>query len=415
VLGVAYLGIYFAVEDILDKVGEERVNTNTARYQSVSEAFGGIKEVKLRGKEEVFLEQYRVPSKRYARVQALYRIISKAPKYILEAIAFGGIILIAIYLIAARENFQQVIPMLGLYSFAGYRLMPALQKAFRGLTSARFNLAALMELRQDMERKEQSKINDVRSYEKKCEEVKLKKSIVLDGVCFAYPNAEEPAVENVSLEIPARSMVGFVGQTGSGKTTMVDLILGLFEPQEGRVVVDGVPIRKHNVDQWQENIGYVPQQIFLSDDTVARNIAFGVPEDEININAVKDAARRAHIYDFVEGQLPDQWDTMVGELGVKLSGGQRQRIGIARALYHQPPILVFDEATSALDQATEASVMEAIYELEEDHTLLLIAHRLITVRRADKIIMLEGGRKVGEGEYDELVQRHSKFRSMAFS
>jgi ATP-binding cassette subfamily C protein len=169
------------------------------------------------------------------------------------------------------------------------------------------------------------------------------------------------------------------------------------------------------VRRWQKSIGYVPQDIYLSDDTVARNIAFGVPPDEIDMAAVREAARRAHIRSFIEKELAEQWDTVVGERGVKLSGGQRQRIGIARALYHGPSVLVFDEATSALDQSTEASVMEAIYDLEEDHTILVIAHRLSTVKRADNIFMLESGEKVGEGSYDELLEGHSKFRSMALS
>ena len=175
------------------------------------------------------------------------------------------------------------------------------------------------------------------------------------------------------------------------------------------------PLQGDAIRNWQQNIGYVPQHIYLADDTVARNIAFGVSEDEIDLDAVRDAARRAHIADFIESDLPKQWETVVGERGVKLSGGQRQRIGIARALYHNPSVLVFDEATSALDQATETDVMEAIYELEGNHTILMIAHRLSTVQRADKIVMLERGRKVGEGTYDELAQRHAKFRSMALS
>jgi len=207
-----------------------------------------------------------------------------------------------------------------------------------------------------------------------------------------------------------------VGKTGSGKTTTVDLILGLLRPQNGVISVDGTALwNDGTIRQWQQNIGYVPQQIYLADDTVARNIAFGVPEEDIDMDAVRDAAHRAHIHDFVAKELPSQWQTIVGERGVKLSGGQRQRIGIARALYHRPSVLVFDEATSALDQATEASVMEAIYALEGNHTMLMIAHRLSTVKQADNIVMLEHGRKVGEGTYDELTHRHAKFQSMALS
>ncbi len=416
VLGVAYGGVYLVIRRRLDRRGEARVESNTKRYQFVGEAFGGIKEVKVRGKEDAFLDLYDDPSRRYALNQALFRVMKRAPRYIIEAVAFGGIILIAIYLIAVREGIQQVIPVLGLYAFAGYRLMPALQVAFHGLASARFNVAALNKLHQDLTRQidEASHAPGAADEESKAP-LMLHEKLELRNVSFTYPEAKQPAIEGLSLTIPAQTMTGFVGKTGSGKTTSVDLILGLLRPQKGTITVDEEPLQDENLRRWQQNIGYVPQHIYLSDDTVARNIAFGVSPDEIDMESVREAARRAHIYDFVEGELPETWQTVVGERGVKLSGGQRQRIGIARALYHNPSVLVFDEATSALDQFTEKSVMEAIYELEGEHTILLIAHRLSTVQRADNVFMLEDGRKVEEGTYDELMNEHAKFRSMALS
>ena len=415
ILGVAYTGMYVAVRNRLDRTGKERVASNTKRYQFVNEAFGGIKEVKLRGKEEAFLEQYDAPSKRYARVQANYRVIKQAPRYILEAVAFGGIILIAVYLIAVQDTIRQVIPMLGLYAFAGYRLMPALQQAFKGIASARFNTAALQALHRDLQQRARASVSTNGTKESTEAPLSLDDRLVLEDASFTYPGAKEPAIKGLTLNIPAHTTIGFVGKTGSGKTTTVDLILGLLRPQEGIIAVDGTPLRDETVRHWQQSIGYVPQQIYLADDTVARNIAFGVPEEEIDMEAVRDAARRAHIGSFVEEELPEQWETVVGERGVKLSGGQRQRIGIARALYHRPSVLVFDEATSALDQATEASVMQAIYELEDNHTMIMIAHRLSTVKRSDNIVMLEQGRKVGEGSYDELSHRSPIFKEMAFS
>ncbi|MCS3783575.1 ATP-binding cassette subfamily C protein [Salinibacter ruber] len=417
VLGCSYAAVYFLVRSRLDKYGEKRVEAETDRYQSVSEALGGIKEVKLRGKESTFLEQYIEPSELYARYQTRYQVIKKAPRYLLEGVAFGGIILIAVYLIAVRESIQQVIPMLGLYAFAGYRLMPALQQAFQGVASAHFNIAALKAIRRGMQDRlgSASQVRGNGRKEETSTPLTLENNVSIDGIYFTYPNADEPAIKNLSVEIPANTTLGFVGKTGSGKTTAVDIILGLLRPQRGEIRVDGTPVQDTVVGRWQQNVGYVPQQIYLSDDTVARNIAFGVPEDQIDIDVVKDAARRAHIFDFVNRDLPDKWNTFVGERGVKLSGGQRQRIGIARALYHNPSVLVFDEATSALDQATEASVMEAIYDLEGDHTMLMIAHRLSTVKRADNIVMLEKGRKVGEGAYEELRSKNKKFKSMVLS
>ncbi len=417
VLGGAYAAVHFTVRAWLDRAGAERVEANTARYQLVNEAFGGIKQVKLRGSEETLLEQFDPPSRRYARLQSHARVIRKTPRYVLEAVAFGGIILIAVYLIVVQDTIRQVIPMLGLYAFAGHRLMPALQKAFSGIASARYNSAALEALHRDLQQRAvggTGASSDERR-DPATSPLALDDRLVLDGVSFSYPDAETPAIKDLSLEIPSHTTVGFVGKTGSGKTTTVDLILGLLRPQEGTIAVDGTPLREGNIRRWQQNIGYVPQQTFLSDDTIARNIAFGVPQEEIDMEAVVDAARRAQIYEFVMHELPNRWETIVGERGVKLSGGQRQRVSIARALYHRPSVLVFDEATSALDQATEASVMQAIYELDGNHTMLVIAHRLSTVEKADNIIMLEQGRKVGEGRYEELAHEHAKFQSMAFS
>ncbi|MCS4188105.1 ABC transporter ATP-binding protein [Salinibacter ruber] len=416
VLGAAYGAIYLVVRSQLDERGEARVEANTKRYQFVGEAFGGIKEVKIQGKEEAFLNLYDDPSERYARNQALYRVIKKAPRYIIEMVAFGGIILIAVYLIAVRESLQQVIPVLGLYAFAGYRLLPALQEAFHGLASARFNIAALNKLHRDLKGLAEARSSASGGADgTAAPPLLLEEELALREVSYTYPDADRPAIKNLSLAIPARSMVGFVGKTGSGKTTAVDLALGLLRPQEGEITIDGTPLRANNLRRWQQTLGYVPQHIYLSDDTVARNIAFGVPRDQIDMETVREAARRAHILDYVEQDLPNRWETVVGERGVKLSGGQRQRIGIARALYHDPSVLVFDEATSALDQSTEAGVMEAIYDLEGEQTILIISHRLSTVQRADNIFMLEEGRKVGEGSYDALLEEHSKFRSMALS
>ena len=416
VLGAAYGAIYLVVRSQLDERGEARVEANTKRYQFVGEAFGGIKEVKIQGKEEAFLNLYDDPSERYARNQALYRVIKKAPRYIIEMVAFGGIILIAVYLIAVRESLQQVIPVLGLYAFAGYRLLPALQEAFHGLASARFNIAALNKLHRDLKGLVEARSSASGGADgTAAPPLLLEEELALREVSYTYPDADRPAIKNLSLAIPARSMVGFVGKTGSGKTTAVDLALGLLRPQEGEITIDGTPLRANNLRRWQQTLGYVPQHIYLSDDTVARNIAFGVPRDQIDMETVREAARRAHILDYVEQDLPNRWETVVGERGVKLSGGQRQRIGIARALYHDPSVLVFDEATSALDQSTEAGVMEAIYDLEGEQTILIISHRLSTVQRADNIFMLEEGRKVGEGSYDELLDQHAKFRSMALS
>jgi ATP-binding cassette subfamily C protein len=419
VLGGSYTLVYYMVRDWLDVAGTKRVNVNNKRYQYVDEAFRGIKQVKLRGKENVFVNQYSSPSEQYASVQAWYRVINRAPRYILEAIAFGGVIIIAVYLIAVRDDIRQVIPMLGLYAFAGYRLMPALQQAFMGITSTLYNVAALEAVHSELDRNKNNQRNSSdtsllseKVIENKERPLALNNRIVLNDICYTYPGSKKMAIQHLSLEIPAHTTTGFVGKTGSGKTTVVDIILGLLFPQQGTVVVDGTVVQDYHIRRWRQCIGYVPQKIYLSDSTIARNIAFGVPEDEIDMSAVEKAARSAQILEFIEKDLPCSWKTVVGEDGVKLSGGQRQRIGIARALYHQPTVLVFDEATSDLDQKTELDVMRSIYNLEEEHTIIIVAHRLSTVKDVDNVIMLKNGKKVGEGKYKELLQDSSEFRKM---
>ena len=238
------------------------------------------------------------------------------------------------------------------------------------------------------------------------------KSIALNNIEYNYPNSKHTTLKNINLIIPAFSKVGFVGPTGSGKTTAIDIILGLLDPSKGTLTVDGNIIKSHNKRSWQKNIGYVPQQIYLSDTTIAANIAFGVEKKEINYEAVKDAAKIANLNDFVINELPNHYDTVVGERGVRLSGGQRQRIGIARALYNKPQVLILDEATSALDKVTEAEVMEAMNNLSNKITIIIIAHRLSTVKNCDNIFLLGNGNLKDQGTYDDLVIKNDNFKKM---
>jgi ABC-type multidrug transport system fused ATPase/permease subunit len=241
----------------------------------------------------------------------------------------------------------------------------------------------------------------------------VEKSIELESIRFNYPNTETPAIHDLSLRIEAGTTVGLVGPTGCGKTTSVDILLGLLTPQRGRLLVDGDEITEENLRRWQVNLGYVPQQIYLSDSTLARNIAFGIPEHKIDLDAVERAARVANLHDFVVSELPEGYRTIVGERGVRLSGGQRQRVGIARAVYHNPAVLVLDEATSALDTVTETAVMDAIHNLAHEKTIIVIAHRITTVRECDNIYMLDKGRIVAEGTYDRLLKTSEHFRALA--
>jgi ABC-type multidrug transport system fused ATPase/permease subunit len=230
----------------------------------------------------------------------------------------------------------------------------------------------------------------------------------LKNIYYNYPNTSRTALKDVSFSIPAKTTVGLVGATGSGKTTTVDIILGLLEPQKGTLEVDGTVIKSQNSRSWQKSIGYVPQNIFLADDTVAANIAFGVDTKDINQDVVEKVAKIANLHNFVIEELNDQYQTTIGERGVRLSGGQRQRIGIARALYHNPQILILDEATSALDNQTEQAVMEAVNNLSKNVTIILIAHRLNTVKNCDIIYKLDKGRLIGKKTFDEIINENKK-------
>jgi len=304
-------------------------------------------------------------------------------------------------------DLDAALPIIALYAFAGYRLLPALQQIYGAISQLRFAGPAVDVLSADL-----SSLQGANAQLASLSQLMLNQSITLNHVSYRYPNSSKFALKNIDLTIPAQSMVGFVGPTGSGKTTIVDLILGLLEPQEGRLSIDDQYITAANCRQWQRSIGYVPQQIYLADDSVAANIAFGVSPKDIDQLAVERAAKIANLHEFVTKDLPHGYATTVGERGVRLSGGQRQRIGIARALYFNPQVLVMDEATSALDNLTERAFMEAVNHLRHDMTLILIAHRLSTVRQCDHIYFLEEGELKASGTYEELKANNSKFAAM---
>jgi ABC-type multidrug transport system fused ATPase/permease subunit len=406
ILGTAYGLIFKFNGKLLKRIGSERVAANEARFIALNEGFGAAKEVKVSNLEHVYLERFAVPAETYSRHLSTATIIANIPRFVLELIAFGGLLLVVLYLMAKSGDFASAIPVITLYAFAGYRLMPSLQQLYSSATQLRFAGSALdaliLELK-EMQPPEES------AHQR---EVILSDAIELTDVSYRYPTAEKAAIRDVSLSIPAKSKVGFVGPTGGGKTTSVDLILGLLKPSNGKLEVDGQVIGAENRRAWQSTIGYVPQQIYLVDDTIAANIAFGIPESEIDFEAVERVAKIADLHDFVCDKLPQKYLTKVGERGVRLSGGQRQRIGIARALYLKPQVLILDEATSALDNLTEQAVMEAVHALTDEITVIMIAHRLSTVRTCDTIFYLENGKLMDQGTFDELLATSAQFKAM---
>ncbi|PYF99444.1 ABC-type bacteriocin/lantibiotic exporter with double-glycine peptidase domain [Thioalkalivibrio sp. ALE21] len=417
VLGGAYGLIYWVLRRYIGRIGALRVKANQERFQIAQEALGGIKDVKVLGLENGYLRGFAGPASRFSRVQASNQIINQVPRFALEALVFGGMLVLLMVLLAAEGGeLANVLPLIALYAFAGTRLMPALQQVYGALAKLRFGQPALEALHRDLVETEQAGASATAKVRAETHEVlPLTESIAMDGIVYTYPQAEQPALNHLSLTIPARTTVGLVGSTGAGKTTAVDLILGLLEPQQGHLKIDGQPVSGEAVRAWQRNIGYVPQSIFLTDDTVAANIAFGVSPEQIDPAAVERAARIAELHNFVVSEMPQGYDTLVGERGVRLSGGQRQRIGIARALYHDPEVLVLDEATSALDNLTEKAVMDAVHNLGHRKTIIMIAHRLSTVRECDRIYVLNHGELEAQGTYDELVEGHEAFRAMAGS
>ena len=407
IMSIFYGLVYSFSRNFLTKIGKEVFEDNEKRFKILSEAFGASKEVKLGGLENVFINQFSKPTKNIALRSALITILSEIPRFTLEAVAFGGMLLITLYFITLSSDITNVIPIIALYAFAGYRLMPALQKIFVSLTSLRVVRPALDSL-----------YNDLTSLKfimpiKNNDHLKVNKKICLNNIHYNYPNASRAALKNISITIPANKTIGLVGATGSGKTTTVDILLGLLEAQKGSLEVDGKIIDNENRRAWQSSIGYVPQQIFLSDNTISENIAFGTDIKDIDQELVRRAAKIANLHNFIMNELPLNYQTTVGERGVRLSGGQRQRIGIARALYHKPKVLVLDEATSALDNLTEDAVMKAVHNFEKNITKIIIAHRLSTVRNCDKIFLFDNGEIKATGTFEELINISDDFRRSA--
>lgn len=414
ILGGVYLVIYGSIRRRLGHLGRQRADANRDRFVFSGDAFSSIKLIKLSGREHAFLRRYNGPSRRFASTQASIEVYSEISNHLVEVVIFGSVLLLTLSLMAVYGGAQsgalgEMLPLLGLYAIAAYRMKPAAHHVYKGVTRLRYSAAAVDRIYADL-KLGHGQAQILKNLPKPLEATG---EIVLDGVGYRYAKSAIPALSKIYLRIPVGSSVGIVGSTGAGKTTLVDVILGLLRPTEGFLRVDGQAITEENLRAWQRSLGYVPQQIVLTDNSIEENIAFGIPPDQIDHSQVVHCARLAHLHDWITRELPGQYATLVGEQGVRLSGGQRQRIGIARALYHNPSALVLDEATSALDSVTEQAVMDDLDSLARGRTLIMIAHRLSSVRRCDKIVLLDKGRIVAEGRFEELEQSNEQFRRMA--
>ncbi|ERS87963.1 ABC transporter ATP-binding protein [Halomonas sp. PBN3] len=414
IFSLAYALLFRTVRRRLMRNGKTISEVQRLRFKLMSEGFGGIKDALLLGRQQVFTERFDDASLRFAEAQGTNAAMSQAPRYAMELIAFGSVIFLILYLLAAHEgNLGTILPVLSVYALAGFKLLPAFQQVYTSLSQIRGNLAAFDALRDDLYASSRQPIRQPLTEQERTEQhLAPKHSIQLTDITFAYPGKQEPALNGLNLEIPANQVIGLVGASGSGKSTAIDLLLGLIEPQRGQVLIDGQPLTDDSRRAWQNTLGFVPQAIFLADSSIRENIAFGLPPELVDDHKVLQAASMAHL-DELLAELPDGLETRVGERGVQLSGGQRQRIGIARALYHDADVLVLDEATSALDGITEKLIMDAIHDFSGKKTIIMIAHRLATVKQCDSIYLLADGQVIDHGSYSELSERNTIFKRMA--
>lgn len=381
VLGLFYSSIYLLVRKKLTQIGQEFTQVNKERYQTCQEALAGIKDVMINNAKQGYIDQFEQSSRVFARHIATRDTLGQVPLSIIETVGYGCLISLAMLLMVSGKEVSHILPVLGLYGFAAYRMLPAAQNIYRSISQIKFSERVLAVLKPEFALEKDQFKNNIQP-------LAFENSINLRNISFYYPNKEEyPILNNFSLEIKKNSSVGIVGKSGSGKSTLMDIMLGLLQPQQGQIFIDGVELTEQNIMSWRDLVGYVPQSIYLADKTIAENIAFGIPRTEADLEQVKYVSRLAQIDDFIQSQLAG-YHTLVGERGVMLSGGQRQRIGIARALYKNPQVLFMDEATSALDTETEQAVNEAIQSLNGKMTMVIIAHRESAVAQCDQILKL---------------------------
>jgi ABC-type multidrug transport system fused ATPase/permease subunit len=365
------------------------------RIQHIQQGLGAAKDLILLGREGDFLKKYSLHNFKSAKIGEKQLTLQSVPRYLFEFLALVSISSLTLFMIFKGYSFSVILPSLGLFAAAALRLMPSINRVMSTLQQIKYGQPAIDELSNELSLISLVKVHPI------VNSSSFKYDIELKDVFFSYYAGSKNVVNGVSIKIKKGTMVGFIGSSGAGKSTLIDLILGLLSPGIGSILVDGKDI-KNNIRGWQKQIGYVPQVIFLTDDSLRNNIAFGLPEDEINEDALKRAILDSQLEKFIE-QLPEGLNTFVGERGVRLSGGQRQRIGIARALYHNPDILIMDEATSSLDNETELGVIESVTALHGIKTIIVIAHRLSTVSHCDKIFKLENGKIINEGTVKDVL------------
>jgi ABC-type bacteriocin/lantibiotic exporter with double-glycine peptidase domain len=381
-----YVVIFYSLKNLMKKKSNERMKSHSERFKTIFQVFGAIKEVKMYGLEDTYVNNFLKPAKVYARANAVSAFISVLPRNLLEIISLGGFIVLIVFYYYNGTEFSKITTNIAIYTLIAYRLLPSLQTLYSAISTFRFHKLTFNLLYEDLIFNEKVKVES-----KKPDVLSFHKSIVLKNISFTYPNSTKNILKNISISIPYLKKVAIVGPTGSGKTTLIDIILGLLNPNQGTIKIDDSIIDSNNKKKWQKSIGYVPQQIYLLDSCIASNIAFGIEKKKIDLKKVVDCAKIANIHEFIEKELPEGYDTVVGERGIRLSGGEKQRIGIARALYHKPKLIIFDEATNALDKKTEKLLIKNLFNIKSNLTIIFVTHSLNIIKNFDKIFVLNDG------------------------
>ena len=417
ILGISYVIIFLYVKNSVMRNGKIVSSTQEARYKLMSEGFGGIKEVLISGRQNFFTFNFRKNSNQWADAVGKNQAIGQLPRYIVELITFSIIVGFVIYLTSKGEenNFRTLFPVLSIYALGGLKLLPAFQSIFVYLTAIKANINAYENIKENLiEAKNQDLKTRIKELNKSIE-MNLNNELIFKNVNFKYLHDKKKDsfnLVNLNFSIKKNETIGIVGRSGSGKSTIIDLIAGLILPDKGEILIDEKKVTDDNKFFWQKNISLVSQSIYLADSSIKENIAFGIPYEEIDNKKINETIEKSQISDFVN-QLPNGMDTIIGERGVQLSGGQRQRIGIARSLYYESNLIIFDEATSSLDGLTEEAVIKSINNIQNIKTVVIVAHRLASVKNCHKIYFIDKGKIIDSGTFDELINKNESFRKMA--
>ncbi|NNM67405.1 MAG: ABC transporter ATP-binding protein [Spirochaetales bacterium] len=405
VIGGAYLLLFLFLKKPLSRMGKEANELNRKRMRIIVETFSGIKENKFFGLEHKLAQSFHESARNEFNNNVTRDVLGTLPKFFMEAVAFGGIVGIVLFLILSGKPVGALLPLLGLYAFAGYRLLPYFQQIFSNVSRMRYSFVRLDEVVRAFREGEARTLSETPEKETGC--LELRQELTVSHLNFSYASSSKSVLNDVNFTVPVKSIVGIVGGSGEGKSTLVDILLGLLPVEGTPLSLDGLPLDQRNLAAWRATVGYVPQTIFLADTTIAENIAFGLQWEEIDWNRMDLAVERANLTSLIQSGLAKGYKTELGERGVRLSGGQRQRVGIARALYRNPSTIILDEATSSLDVDSETLVMDAIQKLGGHLTVIVVAHRLSTLQACDQIYQLKGGRIELVGTYQDLMLKKS--------